>query len=190
MATYTRADVDRIAEALRSLPVAERLKARLNKQELVAQLVAELIGVQERGYPYEQIAEHLQRLGLTIRTGTLKTYLGRTKKQGRRSGKRPAALADKRRQPVGSNACSSISSLSMKWGLVDNVERHGAAKTRGGKPPGLPHPESVEAGKSASAGAGVAVSPYPLRPGVGGRPRARALQNRLEPHRGGRKPRV
>jgi hypothetical protein len=82
MAAYTRDDVEKMAEALRSLPAAT--KTRLSKQGVIAHLAAEILGLQERGYTIEQIAERLQVLGLVITTKTLSTYLGRVKKRVRR----------------------------------------------------------------------------------------------------------
>ena len=84
MAAYTRDDVDKIAEALRSLPAAT--KNRLSKQGVIAHLAAEILGLQERGYTIEQIAERLHVLGLTIAPTTLQTYLGRIRKRRRRRG--------------------------------------------------------------------------------------------------------
>jgi hypothetical protein len=69
MAAYTRDDVEKIAEALRSLPAAT--KNKLSKQGVVAHLAAEILGLQERGYTIEQIAESLRGLGLIITTKTL-----------------------------------------------------------------------------------------------------------------------
>jgi hypothetical protein len=93
MAAYTRDDVEKVAEALRSLPAAT--KNKLCKQGVIAHLAAEILGLQERGYTIEQVAESLRGLGLIITTKTLSTYLGRLKKRIRRSprkGARPLVL--------------------------------------------------------------------------------------------------
>jgi hypothetical protein len=78
MAAYTRDDVEKMAEALRSLPAAT--KNKLSKQGVVSHLAAEILGLQERGYTIEQVAESLRSLGLVITNKTLSTYLGRLKK--------------------------------------------------------------------------------------------------------------
>jgi hypothetical protein len=93
MTAYTRDDVEKIAEALRSLPAAT--KNKLSKQGVIAHLAAEILGLQERGYTIEQIAESLRGLGLIITTKTLSTYLGRLIKRIRRAphkGSRPLVL--------------------------------------------------------------------------------------------------
>ena len=54
MAADTRYDVEKMAEALRSLPAAT--KNRLSKQGVIAHLAAEILVLQERGYTIEQIA--------------------------------------------------------------------------------------------------------------------------------------
>jgi hypothetical protein len=82
MAAYTRDDVEKMAEALRSLPAAT--KNKLSKQGVVSHLAAEILGLQERGYTIEQVAESLRSLGLVITNKTLSTYLGRLKKRIRR----------------------------------------------------------------------------------------------------------
>jgi hypothetical protein len=82
MAAYTRDDVEKMAEALRSLPAAT--KNKLSKQGVIAHLAAEILGLQERGYTIEQVAESLRSLGLVITNKTLSTYLGRLKKRIRR----------------------------------------------------------------------------------------------------------
>lgn len=85
MPAYSRNDLDKMAEALRSLPAAK--KNKLNTQGVVAILAAEIIGLQERGYSIEQIAEILRSLGMPIAASTLQTYLGRAKKRRKRRGK-------------------------------------------------------------------------------------------------------
>jgi hypothetical protein len=97
MAAYTRDDVEKMAEALRSLPAAT--KNKLSKQGVVAHLAAEILGLQERGYTIQQVAESLRGLGLVITTKTLSTYLGRLKKRIRRSGRRRSLPLVLRRRP-------------------------------------------------------------------------------------------
>ena len=85
MPAYSRNDLDKMAEALRSLPAAT--KNKLNTQGVVTLLAAEIIVLQERGYSIEQIAEILRSLGMRIAASTLQTYLGRSKKRRKRRGK-------------------------------------------------------------------------------------------------------
>jgi len=85
MAAYTRDDLDKMADALRSLPAAT--KDKLSKQGVVRYLAAEIVGLQERGYTVERIAEILQAHGMSIAPRTLQAYLGRMKKRRRRAGK-------------------------------------------------------------------------------------------------------
>jgi hypothetical protein len=85
MAAYTRNELDKMADALRSLPAAT--KDKLNKQGVVKYLVAEIMGLQQRGYTVERIAEILQAQGMSIAPRTLQAYRGRMKKRRRRGEK-------------------------------------------------------------------------------------------------------
>lgn len=97
MAAYTRDDVEKMAEALRSLPAAT--KNKLSKQGVIAHLAAEILGLQERGYTIEQVAESLRSLGLIITTKTLSSYLGRLKKRIRRRDRNSSLPLVLRRRP-------------------------------------------------------------------------------------------
>jgi hypothetical protein len=80
---YTRAQARKVADGLRSLPTAEQERRMLDKQGMVTYLAAEIIGLQERGYTLEQVAQILRSAGLDITKATLKTYLHRMKQKAR-----------------------------------------------------------------------------------------------------------
>jgi hypothetical protein len=84
---HTRSQADRLADLLRELPAAKS-KRQFSKQEMVSYLSAEIIGLQERGYTSEAIAAALRAGGLEITGPTLKTYLSRTKRNGRSRGRK------------------------------------------------------------------------------------------------------
>ena len=81
---HTRAQADRLADALRGLPAAEP-RRQFNNREMVMYLAAEIIGLQERGYSMEKIAAAPRAGGLEITEPTLKTYLSRMKTKSPRS---------------------------------------------------------------------------------------------------------
>jgi hypothetical protein len=80
---YTRSQADRLAEALQALPAAAPQRL-FNKLEMVTYLSPQIIGLQERGHSIAQIATQLTAGGFHIGEATLRTYLSRTKKKGRR----------------------------------------------------------------------------------------------------------
>jgi hypothetical protein len=80
---YTRAQARKVADGLRSLPTAQKERRNLDKQGMVTYLAAEIIGLQERGYTLEQVAQALRSAGLDITKATLKTYLRRMKQKAR-----------------------------------------------------------------------------------------------------------
>jgi hypothetical protein len=92
---YTVEEVDRVAAALLALPAMEPSKRKLDKQGAVTRLKEQIAALQQRGYTLEQIAESMTTLGLEITTPTLKSYLQRSKKAGKRgankASRRPAS---------------------------------------------------------------------------------------------------
>jgi hypothetical protein len=80
---YTRAQADDLAKALHALPAAQKERT-LTKQQLVAFLTPQIIGLQERGHTLAAIAGLLTAGGLPITHATLRTYLSRSKTRGRR----------------------------------------------------------------------------------------------------------
>jgi hypothetical protein len=88
---HTRAQADKLADALRALPAAEP-KRLFNGKAMVTYLAPEIIGLQERGYRLGEIAAALRAGGFQITEATLRTYLGRMKKRRapRRRRTRPA----------------------------------------------------------------------------------------------------
>jgi len=84
---YTRSQADRLAEALHAIPSAAPHRL-FNKLEMVTYLSPQIIGLQERGHSIAAIAAQLTAGGFPIAEATLRTYLSRTKKKGRRRRKR------------------------------------------------------------------------------------------------------
>lgn len=83
---YTVEMAERIARELRALPAIDRRGAR--KQAFVRRLKEQIAIVQRRGYSIEEIAEHLTAAGFDISARTLKSYLRRAKRSGKRAAKR------------------------------------------------------------------------------------------------------
>src|SRR5688572_3175589 len=80
---YTLEMAEQMAEKLRALPAIDESRRRLNKQKVINHLAAEILGLQQRGYTLEQVADSLRGVGLDITTPTLKSYLQRTKKDAK-----------------------------------------------------------------------------------------------------------
>lgn len=103
---YTVESANRLAEELRAIPPKDPAKRKLDKQGMVSLLAGELVGLQQRGYSIEEVAESLRGRGLAITTPTLKNYLQRAKskpdnraKNGARSSGSGAPKAAKREPP-------------------------------------------------------------------------------------------
>jgi hypothetical protein len=80
---YTRSQADRLAEALQAIPSAAP-KRGFSRLEMVTYLSAQIVGLQERGYTIAAIAALLTAGGFPIGRATLRTYLSRSRKSGRR----------------------------------------------------------------------------------------------------------
>lgn len=80
---YTRSQAEGLAEALQAIPSAAP-KARFSRLEMVTYLTPQIIGLQERGHSVAAIAALLTAGGFPIGEPTLRTYLSRSRKKGRR----------------------------------------------------------------------------------------------------------
>lgn len=84
--------VEAIAAKLRALPPADNKSRVVSKQESIKMLTGEIAELRERGYTLEQIAELLTSEKLDIGAPTLKSYLQRSKPDGKKaSSKRKSA---------------------------------------------------------------------------------------------------
>src|SRR5579863_5694054 len=93
---YTRSQADRLAEELHAVPAAAPYRF-FNKLEMVTYLSPQIIGLQERGYTIAAIAARLTGGGFPIGEATLRTYLSRSKKRGRRRRSRSGRSGTARR---------------------------------------------------------------------------------------------
>ena len=85
---YTLAQIEKIATKFRQKPEKAPEERELNKSEAIRQLSAEILALQKKGYPLEEIAASLKGEGLDISTATLKSYLQRSKpSKGRGKGR-------------------------------------------------------------------------------------------------------
>ena len=92
---YTLEAIEQIRVQLRELPAVER-KQKLNKQEAINTLVAEIQSLQKRGYRLEEITESLKGMGLDIATSTLRNYLNRGMTKRNRAPKATASATIKK----------------------------------------------------------------------------------------------
>ncbi|MBZ2750996.1 hypothetical protein P2A88_22430 [Xanthomonas perforans] len=90
----TQADVQRIKDAMKSLPEVTAEERNLNNQEAVSQMMEEITGLRAKGYTWEKIAEVISDHGIAIKASTLKSYARRAEttvtKPKKRSAKRSA----------------------------------------------------------------------------------------------------
>ncbi|MCC3256359.1 hypothetical protein [Xanthomonas campestris] len=93
----TQADVQRIKDAMKSLPEVTAEERNLNNQEAVTQMMEEITGLRTKGYTWEKIAEVISDHGIAIKASTLKSYARRaetaTTKPKRRSVKKPTQVS-------------------------------------------------------------------------------------------------
>jgi hypothetical protein len=105
--TYTLEHANRLRELMRAAPDKDPNQRRMDKQAIVKHVVDEITALQERGYTLEEVAEMLSTGGVTLTLPTLKSYLSRTRKASRKTGKSGAAArgatprADAARPPRG-----------------------------------------------------------------------------------------
>ena len=92
---YSAEELEAAAAKLRQLPPITNAKTH-TKADAVQTLAGEIRQLKERGYTMEQIAEALRDAGIDIATTTLRNYLQRSNKPGR---KRPARRDSPRPQP-------------------------------------------------------------------------------------------
>ena len=75
--SYTKSQIDGFAQRMRELPAIEA-PPLISKMEAVKVLKPEILSMQKKGYTLEQISSELTKIGMDIKSPTLKAYLQKT----------------------------------------------------------------------------------------------------------------
>ncbi len=129
---YPLAQIETVKAQLSELPVANVQTRDVSKQEAIKLLARDITGLQRKGYSLDQVAALLSERGIPINTGTLKSYMRRTKRKRSRDGAKAKpstakAAADTRAETppeVGATSAKVPSSQEAKPGKNTFAPRH------------------------------------------------------------------
>lgn len=97
----TLAEVERLREAMRSLPEVKAENRNLTNQDAVKQLADDIKALRDKGYTWDEVAAFMSKNGIDIKPTTLKSYARRASSvKARKPRQRKAAPAATPPEPV------------------------------------------------------------------------------------------